>query len=48
MKEYTNKLIAAVESGEVDWESVARSALELLHDDTVAEMAYDEGYLWDE
>lgn len=48
MREYTNKLIAAVESGEVDWESVARSALELLNDDTVAEMAYDEGYLWDE
>ena len=38
-REVTNKLVAMVEEGMLDWETIARAALTYMSEDEVADMA---------
>lgn len=48
IREYTNKIIEMAEDGIIDWEDIARAALNWMSDDDVRDMAYDNLILEDE
>ena len=48
IREYTNKIIEMAEEGIIDWEDIARAALNWMSEDDVRDMAYDNMFLEDE
>ena len=48
VREYTNKIIEMAEDGIIDWEDIARAALNWMSEDDVRDMAYDNMILEDE
>ena len=48
IREYTNKIIEMAEEGIIDWEDIARAALNWMSEDDVRDMAYDNMFLDDE
>ena len=48
LREYTNKIIEMAEEGIIDWEDIARAALNWMSEDDVRDMAYDNLILEDE
>ena len=43
----SEKLIDLAESGVLDWETIARAALQFMPEDDVEDMANDAGWLYD-
>ena len=48
LREYTNKIIEMAEEVIIDWEDIARAALNWMSEDDVRDMAYDNLILEDE